>query len=772
MERKFFSRKRYVIVFLLILAVLAMVYAILMVKSRLKALQDPQFVSTILSRALECTVNVEKVSISLSGRLSLKNVVIYSPDALERHHEMLTAPLIIASFSPWKIIMGKSDMSLTSVDLGDTKLCIAPDTLPWFQKQLYKWKDGLPPLSIKSGTLELSGFPLVSLRQFKKIRGSLKIRGPQWECELNGTSSDLQEEWELQGKGLLSGKPHIKLRGRNVEIPDFTDEKALKGLPRFTGKVDFQAELQGAEGWKGNAEAGKLISSIFPADKKGSLADVLKGEWKKMNIAFSQKGDAPLELNGEALHDLMGKILFKGKMGKGSWEMTFSSQQISFATLTLMEPELRLRKNGESLTGSISSKTGKVEELLLMTPHFTFQEHDGLTFAGNCSIFDSKATIHGKSSGESMQYTVNIPSFNLKNLSTFKVRQDNLSGVGNLKITITQGNEKRLRFSLQSENLYWAKKKLPRIILDAEQKKSILLISALRVFTGTTPILLAGTINLDKQTCALNGNIEGASLRTLVDLAGGKAPDLQGNLSGRLAIQGDLKKSEFHFDGRILQLVYKGENMGDGTLKATIPQGNEKSLRFSFQSENLYWVKRKLPRISLEAEQKKSILLISALRVFTGTTPILLAGTINLDKQTCALNGNIEEASLPALIDLAGGKTTDLQGNLSGRLTIQGDLKKPEFHFDGRLLQLVYKGKNRGDGTLKVGGTPQAINGRLDLDRPPGFKEGIAQANVEMSYYFLIEGTAKDPIIKPQTTGPKLNVNLGGISHFFQKLTH
>ena len=415
------------------------------------------------------------------------------------------------------------------------------------------------------------------------------------------------------------------------------------------------------------------------------------------------------------------------------------------------------------LTGSISSKTGKVEEFLLVAPHFTFQEHDGLTFAGNCSIVDSKATIHGKSSGESMQYTVKIPQFNLKNLSTFKVRQNNLSGVGNLKATITQGSEKSLRLSLQSENLYWAKKKLPRISLNAEQKKSILLISALRIFTGATPILLAGTINLDTQTCALNGNIEGASLRTLIDLAGGKAPDLQGNLSGRLAIQGDLEKPEFHFDGRILQLVYKGGNMGDGTLKATLPQVNEKSLRFSFQSENLYWAKKKLPRISLDAEQKKSILLISALRIFTGTTPILLAGTINLDTQTCALNGNIEEASLPTLIDLAGGKAPDLQGNLSGRLTIQGDLKKPEFHFDGRVLKIVYKGRNRGDGTLKVGGTSQAINGRLDLDKPPGFKEGIAQANVEMSYYFLIEGTAKDPIIKPQTTGPKLNVNLGGI---------
>ena len=240
----------------------------------------------------------------------------------------------------------------------------------------------------------------------------------------------------------------------------------------------------------------------------------------------------------------------------------------------------------------------------------------------------------------------------------------------------------------------------------------------------------------------------------LIDLAGGKAPDLQGNLSGRLAIQGDLEKPEFHFDGRILQLVYKGGNMGDGTLKATLPQVNEKSLRFSFQSENLYWAKKKLPPDqSLMQSRKRAFSSFSALRIFTGTTPILLAGTINLDTQTCALNGNIEEASLPTLIDLAGGKAPDLQGNLSGRLTIQGDLKKPEFHFDGRVLKIVYKGRNRGDGTLKVGGTSQAINGRLDLDKPPGFKEGIAQANVEMSYYFLIEGTAKDPIIKPQTTG-------------------
>ena len=161
----------------------------------------------------------------------------------------------------------------------------------------------------------------------RKSGEPLNLTGPRWECNLNGTSSDLQEKWELQGKGLLSGKPHIKLRGRNIEIPDFTDEKALKGLPRFSGKVDFQAELQGPEGWKGKAEAGKLISSLFPAEKKGNLTDALKGEWNDMNVAFSQKGDAPLELNGEALHSFMGKILFKGKMGKASWEMTFSSRQ-------------------------------------------------------------------------------------------------------------------------------------------------------------------------------------------------------------------------------------------------------------------------------------------------------------------------------------------------------------------------------------------------------------------------------------------------------------
>ena len=314
---KFFSRKRYVTVFLLILAVLAMVYAIFMVKSRLKALQDPQFVSTTLSRALECTVNVEKVSISLSGRLSLKNVVIYSPDALERHHEMLTAPLIIASFSPWKIIMGKSEVSLTSVELGDTMLHIAPDTLPWFQKQLYKWKDVLPPLSIKSGTLELSGFPLISLRQFEKIRGTLNLTGPRWECNLNGTSSDLQEKWELQGKGLLSGKPHIKLRGRNIEIPDFTDEKALKGLPRFSGKVDFQAELQGPEGWKGKAEAGKLISSLFPAEKKGEPHRCPQGRMERYERCILPEGRCPPGVKWGGSPFIHGEDSFQGKDGKG-----------------------------------------------------------------------------------------------------------------------------------------------------------------------------------------------------------------------------------------------------------------------------------------------------------------------------------------------------------------------------------------------------------------------------------------------------------------------
>ncbi|MDQ7827070.1 MAG: hypothetical protein RDV48_30010 [Candidatus Eremiobacteraeota bacterium] len=759
MKKKFSPRKRHVIVFLLILAVLAFACTIFIVKSWLKTLQDPQFVSAVISRAIECPVNVEKVSISPGGRLILTNVIIYTPDALKRRREMLTAPLIIASFSPWKIMRGKYEKSLTAAELGDPTLHLTPDTLQWLQKRLDKLMRLLPSTSIKSGTLELSGFPLISPRQFKKIRGTLKLRYPQWECDLKGTSSDLQEKWGLQGKGPVSGKPLMKLRGQNVEIADVFGDKALKDLPHFKGKADLQAEFLEPQVVKGNVKAGKLIASLFPADKKWSLTDALMGEWNEMSIAFSRKGEAPLELRGEALHTLLGKVFFQGRMGKGTWEMassaerisyasltfmepelhlrkkgesltgfisskkgkadfqaelpepegvkgnvkagkliasllradrkgsltdalkggwkemsitlsqkggaplefrgktlhtllgkilftgkmgkrsremTFSLRQVSFATLTLMEPELRLKENGESLTGSLSSKTGKMEEFLLVAPHFAFEAHDGLAFTGNCIIFDSNATISGKCSAESMHYTVKIPSFNLKNLSTFKIREDNLSGVGYLKATIIQGNEKSLFFSLESENLYWAKKKLPRI--------------------------------------------------------------------------------------------------------------------------------------SLDGEQKKGILLISALSIFTGTSPILLEGAINIEKQTCALNGRIEEASLQALIDMAGGKAPDLQGRLSGGLDIMGELKKPEFHFEGRVLQLVYKGKDMGDGTLKVSGTSQAINGRLDLDRPPGLRAGIAPANVEMTYYVLIGGTVKDPVFKPQTTGPRLTVNPGGIWKFFQKL--
>jgi hypothetical protein len=1251
MAKDFVLRKRYILGGLAFLSVIAIVSGILLVRSWLHAMQDPQFISATLSRALECPATVEKVSISLLGRLILKNVIIYTPDALERRREMLTAPIIMATFSPWKILTGKAEESLTSVELRDPTLRLAPDTLQWFQKKPRKGKGALPSISIKSGTLELSGFPMVSLRQFRKIQGTVKLHDPRWEFDLKGTSSDLQEKWEFQGKGPAAGKPLMKLRGQNVEVADIADEGALKGLPHCAGRMDFQAEFLEPEGWKGKVEAGKLslegmelskcaalfaqkgdqvtlsglsfnacrgivngegtlslsqrapqvhirgtmknlrieeagallkdmplkgslsgtmeisregkssvargdfdmtdaalsttlkemkirghyelegetlglkgtraeseygvigvdgkigresldlrlssrnldlsrafkdsslvalpktgsvegtikgtssdrhvegtmafpvitlndreikgfslkgsmhikkgtsildglvmtlgneechlkgtvskgregkalialkelplsllnvlvpgnpaktlslendslsldlellkkafsgslsagkgtlrefpfeslkadfsskegkiiavqgtlaagdpisfsgkisgegssfdartkrfaikdlalmephlvvapekhlmkgtltasrimagketltalnlafhelspercvlsgsmswasnavgiagtmekedldlkliardfsleslgktpgkwppmtgkallelsllrkggkdsyalalssknltinkkkfpsltaalipdkdvvrikslvlknedsllslsgmftmaksvvdlkgdvkdqaiedllslvesgsapargrltgalrlqgpldrpsftfsgsgtrlgvrdlalgsgklsctlegknisgsftpeapgtlIASLFPAEKKGSLMDALKGEWKKMSIAFSQKGDAPLELNGEGLHTILGKIVFKGKMDKGSWEMTFWPRQLTFATLTFTEPELRLMKNGDIMSGSIVAKTGKMEEFLLLSPHFAFEDHDGLTFTGNCTVLDSEATISGKSSGDSMQYTIKIPSFNLKNLSAFKIKEDNLSGIGNFEATMTQGSEKSLRFSIQSENLYWAKKKLPRLSLDAEQKKSILLITALRIFTGTKPIFIAGNI---------------------------------------------------------------------------IPE-----------------------------------------------------------KQTCALNGKIEDASLPALMDLAGGKAPDLQGGLNGALAIQGDLKKPEFHFEGRVLQLIYKGKNMGDGSLKVGGTSQAISGRLDLDRPPKYRAGLAPANMEISYYFSIEGTAKDPVIKPQASGTKFNVNPGAIWQLFQ----
>ncbi len=686
MKKRYFPGKRYMI--LLFLAALALVCAIFIVTSRLKTLQDPQLVSAILSRAIECPVNIEKVSLSPGGRLILKNVIIYNPYALNR--EMLNAPLITASFNPWKIIMGKAEVSLTSVELGDPTLYSAPDTLQWLQKLQATWKGPRPPIIIKSGTLEIAGFPLLLPRQFKNIQGTLKPGNPRWECVLRGTSSDLLEKWELLGKGAAAGTPLMKIRGQNVESSDVFDEKALKDLPHLKGKADFQAELQeegwkgtvdavtlsaslflagkkgsltdalmgdwkdidlafslkgdallelrgeafhhlpgkvlftgklgkgswemtsssqhlsyasltfmepqlrlrknggslagsfssktgkmdfqpelpDPEGWKGTVEIRKLIASLLHADRKGSLSDAFKGEWKDIHMTFSQEKDAPLELRGETLHSLLGKILFTGKMGKDSWEMTSSLQHLSYASLTFMEPKLHLRKKGGILAGSLSSRTGKMEEFLLVAPHFTFQEHEGLAFAGTCTLFGSTATIHGKSSGESMQYTTKIPRFNLKNLSAFHIKEKNLSGVGNLEATITRGNQSSRRFSLESKNLSWARKKLPRIRVDGEQKNRVFLISALRIFTGTRPILLAGTMDPEKQTCALTGRINDSSIPALIDMVGGRTPDIQGRLSGALAISGYLRKPQFQFNGRILQLVYKGRNMGDGTLKA------------------------------------------------------------------------------------------------------------------------------------------------------------------------------------------------------------
>jgi hypothetical protein len=273
MEKTFSPGKRPVIVLLLILGVLLSLCAIFIVKSWLKTQQDPQSVSATLSRVLGRPVNVEKVSISLGGRLILKNVTIYTPDEIKRRREMLTAPLIIASFSPWKIIMGQYEKSLTSVNLGEPALHIFPATLQWFQNRLHTWKGALPSASIKSGTLEISGFPLISRQQFKNIRGILKLRNLQWECNLNGASSDLRQKWEFLGKGPLSGKPLMKVRGQNVEISDFFDEKALEGLPRLKGRADFEAEYLEPDGLKGKVQSGKLTCTL----KVGGTSQAMNG---------------------------------------------------------------------------------------------------------------------------------------------------------------------------------------------------------------------------------------------------------------------------------------------------------------------------------------------------------------------------------------------------------------------------------------------------------------------------------------------------------------
>jgi len=115
-----------------------------------------------------------------------------------------------------------------------------------------------------------------------------------------------------------------------------------------------------------------------------------------------------------------------------------------------------------------------------------------------------------------------------------------------------------------------------------------------------------------------------------------------------------------------------------------------------------------------------------------------------------------------------GGKAPDVQGALSGAIAIDGDMKKPDFRYGGRILNLVYQGRQMGDGNLNVSGNKDAVKGKLDLDKRPKYQAGLAGANLEMSYFFIIEGTPQNIAIKPQTANTKVNINPNLIWQLFQ----
>ncbi|MDQ7822602.1 MAG: hypothetical protein RDV48_07370 [Candidatus Eremiobacteraeota bacterium] len=522
----------------------------------------------------------------------------------------------------------------------------------------------LPPLSslftVKDEVLEFSLLRLMGRKSPLDFTGTLSLKNNRAALKAALKDYDLAELSDMLGPssasppqsppaanapaaiaGKITGtlsmsgpleKPEMAFEGTATGL-GFQDLALGGGKVRFTlGGPTLSGEF--------TPQAPSVCLASLMGKGKGELSRLLGEGWKEMRLSFSRRDKEALTVRGEALHEVLGKTLFSGVVKDKGWDFTIEPEKFSLESLQFAKPEISLSHDGEKLAGTISAPSGRLQEMAVASPRFTFRESQGggLAFSGSCRLEGSEASVEGESAGGALSAVVKFPEMDLKSSGFFPLKDDRLSGKAAVEVRINEGKEKSRKVVVSSESLKWDGKKLPRLTLEGEEKKGLFFISALRV----------------------------------------------------------------HFE--------------DG--------------------------------------------------------PLFLAGNVSPEKQSLMLNGKIEGNSIPMLVDRLGGTMPDIQGNLQGALSLSGPLKKPDFSYDGRVLNLVYQGKELGDGTLRLSGNSDGMKGRLDLDKKPKLQVGISQANVEVSYYFTLEGTPKNPVVKPHATDTKLHVSPSVIWNLFRAGTY
>lgn len=421
-------------------------------------------------------------------------------------------------------------------------------------------------LKTKEGALTLTG----SMKD-----DALYLESSLKEQSLDSLSSLMEKESSSGGvRGRLTGKLILKGSPTNLSY-SFNGAGAnmfIKDLKLGSGSLSLSGTGKAFSGTFAPQQPDMLIASLMKSSGKGELSELMGHGWSKMSITFSEKDKNTMSLKGSASHEALGSVTFEGEVAEKTWDMTLHTQKLGLKSIAMVEPEIHLTCDGDKMKGNLKSREGKTSNDTLGSPSFSFEELEGgaMSFSGSFQLKGSEATVTGKTEGDSMDMVVKIPECNIKTLTGDKLKDDKLSGTAQVEATLHEGLEKTSRFSIDSSSLSWGDKKLPRISVEGEEKKGLVLVSALKVYIGQEkPLYFTGNISPEKQSCVLNGRIEGTSIPLLVDLIGGNCADIQGNLQGALAVEGSFKDPEFRYEGRMLNLVYQGKNMGDGKLNVS-----------------------------------------------------------------------------------------------------------------------------------------------------------------------------------------------------------
>jgi hypothetical protein len=309
-------------------------------------------------------------------------------------------------------------------------------------------------------------------------------------------------------------------------------------------------------------------------------------------------------------------------------------------------------------------------------------------------------------------------------------------------------------------------------------------------------LFIHGTVNLTDKRAHLVSELNGEKISKLLQLFDGKVQSVDGNLYGECALKGKPGGFSFNFSGTGRNLIVSGEKIGtakidaefspsktgyNGHLKSALsvsqvpafqkeipgisgnlfvsllligshPQG----IQFSFTNGTLG--KKALPNLTGEMRWNSPVASFSPLTLSSLSPPLNLYGNENIQSQSIQLNGTFKGQSFQEIFRLLGSSKTNLTGTLLGPLKIQGLTHSPNFSFQGRALNLIYKGISLGNGNLELRGNLKQIQGKLTLDKPVS-AESVVTKKMPQVYNLLNQFVKIPTITAPKMSGATISGN-------------